>query len=522
MRFVLLRVGSQVESTRSGPHSEQNRRSRRHLPSRAADVAPKAGWGTVDYRLVKAISLTAPMEDLHRIPLTELAGRLRGGKLTAVELARAALSRARLGAYRQVEEGLTQQRAAAADAAFAAGVDLGPLQGIPISVKDLFGVPGFETWAGSSRRLPCRFEEAGPVVRAVLDQLAVVTGKTHTVEFAFGGVGTNPHHPTPENPWSSADPRAPGGSSSGAGVSLCEGSALVALGTDTAGSVRIPAAWTGNVALKTTAGRWSTRGIVPLSPTLDTAGILARTVEDLVVAFRAIDPNRPEPLPSVDLMGLRFGRCDELLFEQCSPGVVHAVDVAISDLTAAGVRIRSLALPELGPTWELFRQGGPVSIELHHFLVSELPEWVRTIDANVRARIGDAAQLSAHEYLSRLRAMRERAAAVDARLREVDVVVSPTVPNSPPRLADVATAEGYGPQNLLCLRNTAMVSYLGLCAVTLPVGRDGVGMPVGLQLFARAGAEERLLAIAHSCERQLGTGRQRLGCPPQVVRASTG
>jgi aspartyl-tRNA(Asn)/glutamyl-tRNA(Gln) amidotransferase subunit A len=247
---------------------------------------------------------------------------------------------------------------------------------------------------------------------------------------------------------------------------------------------------------------------------LDTAGVLTRTVEDLAVAFRAIDPSHRSPLIPAELRGLRFGRCDELLFEQCSEGVVAAVDDAIAELTSAGVRLRSLALPELGPTWELFRQGGPVSIELYHFLVSELPEWLDEIDPNVRARIGDASKLSAHEYLSRLQAMRERAAAVDARLREVDVVVSPTVPNTPPRLSDVAAVEGYGPQNLLSLRNTAMVSYLGLCAVTLPVGKDAAGMPVGLQLFARAGSEARLIAIAQACERLLGTSRQRLGpCP---------
>ncbi|MBW2525856.1 MAG: amidase [Deltaproteobacteria bacterium] len=455
------------------------------------------------------------MSDLNALSLGEVGGRLRSGRLSALELTDRALSSDRHGAYRQLGADLARAQARAADAALRAGVDLGPLHGIPVSVKDLYGVSGFETWAGSRKRLPCRFEEAGPVVRAVLDQLGVITGKTHTVEFAFGGVGTNPHHPTPINPWSPmGEPRAPGGSSSGAGVSLCEGSALVALGTDTAGSVRIPASWTGNVALKTSPGRWSTRGIVPLSPTLDTAGVLARTIEDLVVAFRAIDPRRADPLPAADLQGLRFGRCDELLFEQCSEGVAGAVDEAIAELVEGGVRLRALALPELGPTWELFRLGGPVSIELHHFLVSELPEWLDEIDPNVRARIGDAAQLSAHEYLSRLRAMRERAAAVDARLGEVDVVVSPTVPNTPPRLADVASVEGYGPQNLLCLRNTAMVSYLGLCAVTLPVGKDGAGMPVGLQLFARAGSEERLLAIALACERLLGTGRHRLGEPP--------
>ncbi|MBW2457054.1 MAG: amidase, partial [Deltaproteobacteria bacterium] len=320
--------------------------------------------------------------------------------------------------------------------------------------------------------------------------------------------------PTPLNPWDEVDRRAPGGSSSGAGVSLSEGSAYLALGTDTAGSVRIPAAWTGNVGLKTAAGRWSTEGIVPLSPTLDTAGVLARTVDDLVVAFGAIDPDGPLPGPPAELDRLRLGRCDTLLFEGCSPGVVEAVDDALAQLADLGVELRPLPLPELEPTWDLFQQGGPVAAELHQFLSTELPECIATLDPNVAARLGDAARLPAAEIAARRALMVELAAGAAERLREVDALVCPTVANTPPRLADVASPAGYGPQNLLCLRNTAMGSYLGWCAVTLPVGRDGAGMPVGLQLAAPGFQEPRLLAIAQSIERALGDGRARLGVPP--------
>lgn len=456
------------------------------------------------------------MKDLEDLSLRQIASQLRDGALTARDLAERTLSHNHLGAYREIQEERTIAQAEVADSELGADRDHGQLMGVPISVKDLYGVPGFATFAGSPNRLPERFEAAGPVVQEALAQIAVVSGKTHTVEFAFGGVGTNPHYPTPINPWDADEHRAPGGSTSGGGVSLCEGSALLALGTDTAGSVRIPASWTGNAALKTTKGRWSTLGIVPLSSTLDTAGVLARTVDDLIVAFEALDPGGvphvPEPPP---LSNLRLGRCDTLLFDGCSPGVVEVVEDALAELGRAGATISPLAAPELDDAFTLFKLGGPVSVELYYFLSTSLPGWLDTLDKNVGSRIGDAANLPAHEYLARLHAMRSLSISVDARLRDVDVLVSPTVANTPPKLNDIKTPGRYGPQNLLCLRNTSVVSYLNLCAVTIPVGFDRVGMPVGLQLVARAQKEERLLAIAASCEGVLGSGRDRLGRPPR-------
>jgi len=435
--------------------------------------------------------------------LSELGRRLRDGGLSAVELAAEARAADTHGAYVYVDEERTRRQAAAADAAFAAGVDLGPLQGIPVSVKDLYGVPGFPTAAGSPRSLPEAWEQAGPVVGAALSQLAVVTGKTHTVEFAFGGLGTNPHHPTPRNPASPGVPRAPGGSSAGAGVSLAEGSAALAFGTDTAGSVRIPAAWTGQAGLKTTKGRWSTDGIVPLSTTLDTAGILAPSVTDLRVAFSALDPHGPVDGGEVALAGLRIGRSDDLVWEGCSPGVVEAVDAALEVLGRAGARVVPAALPEVTPAYALFNLGGPVATELYQFLSGELPGWLEGLDPNVRARLAGAGELPAHEYLRRLREMARLAASAAERLRAVDVLVTPTVANTPPTLDAIATPETYKAENVLCLRNTGVVSYLGLCAVTVPAGVDAAGMPVGMQLVGRPMSEGRLLAIAAAVERAL-------------------
>lgn len=452
--------------------------------------------------------------------IRQLAESVRSGTSTFVEINQVALANRSedLGAYRHIDDDVVMEQARAADAALQSGSDLGPLMGVPVSAKDLYGVPGFPVHAGSPKELPESFAEPGPVISSLLDRRAVITGKTHTVEFAFGGIGTNPHLPTPKNPWDAEQHRVPGGSSSGAGVSLCEGSAVLALGTDTAGSVRIPAAWNGKVGLKTTAKRWSLDGIVPLSSTLDTPGVLANSVDDVVVAFNAIDPAE-DVVVSADtgVSGLKFGRCEQLFWDDLSPGVGETVENALSELTGAGAALGSLDLPELGPTYDLFKQGGPVSFELHSFLSSELPEWLETLDPNVRARVGDAATMTDDEYQSRLASMAAWASSVDAKLAEVDVLVAPTVANTPPTMQEVSTSDGYGPCNLLALRNTSIANYLGLCALTLPCGFDAVGMPVGLMLMARGGHEEQLLSVATSVEDTLGTGRELLGVPPRVA-----
>ncbi len=443
--------------------------------------------------------------------LTELGRALRDGETDARTLAEAALEANAHDAYRHVDRERTLVHADAADAARRAGIDRGPLMGIPVSIKDLYGVPGFPTTGGTAVQLPKRFEEAGPVVRRTLDMLAVPTGKTRTVELAFGGIGTNPRG-TPRNPWDPKEHRVPGGSSAGAGVSLIEGSAALAFGTDTAGSVRIPAAWTGTVGLKTTAGRWSTEGIVPLSRTLDTAGFLTRTVADAIVAFEALDP-RAETVPDRLTAGVRIGIAEGIIWEELSAGVGEAVEAALEELEGAGAFRRSLALPVLDEVKDLFERGGPVASELYHFLTTELPDRLEALDPRVRSRIGDAGNLPVHEYLRRLDRIAELGALASDVLRDVDVLAFPTVANTPPTVASLEAPGRYAEENLLCLRNTCFASYLGLCAISIPVGKDAAGMPVGLQLVARPFHEAQLLSVARAFEQTLGTAAQRLGPP---------
>src|SRR5579885_1035112 len=229
-------------------------------------------------------------------PLAEIADALRERRLRAEELFEEAAARHErfgdwLHAYSLWLPERAGETARAADAAFAVGAVSGPLQGLPVSIKDLFAAEGLPCFAGSSRRLPAEpWERDGPLVAALRRQLGVIVGKTHMVEFAFGGTGLNSHWRAPYNPWDMAAHRAPGGSSSGAGISLLEGSACLALGSDTAGSVRIPASMTGTAGLKVTLGRWSTEGVVPLSQSFDTPGLLARSVADAAYGFAALDP----------------------------------------------------------------------------------------------------------------------------------------------------------------------------------------------------------------------------------------
>jgi aspartyl-tRNA(Asn)/glutamyl-tRNA(Gln) amidotransferase subunit A len=465
------------------------------------------------------------MTDILDKSLRDVAAALRASEVSCEQLAEAAIANHErtsesLSAYKAWKPEWLLEQARAADAVFAAGADLGPLHGIPVSVKDLYGVKGFPTFAGSPKRLPPKWESEGPVVTSLRRQQALITGKTHMVEFAFGGVGMNPHWGTPRNPWGGDEHRVPGGSSAGAGVTLGVGSALLALGSDTAGSVRIPASVTGNVGLKTSFGRWSLAGIVPLSHSLDTAGPLTRTVADAAYAFLALDPahgtvgGNLQRMENCGIEGLRLGIADGTMWDGCDPGIAEGVKGALDELVAKGARLMPIELPEVDRVDSYFRKGHLAGVELYAFLKAELPEWLELIEDIVQQRMAEASTLPAHEYLERRRVFAECGASAAERLSNVDVLVSPTVAATPPTLASASQLENYRRANLLMLRNTGMVNYLGLCALTMPVALDDSGMPVGLQLIARHGEEERLLAIALAFEKVLGTGRERIGTPP--------
>ncbi len=456
--------------------------------------------------------------------LGEILPALSAGTLSPIDLYDEARARHQkygtaLSAYRVWDEPHARAQAEAADAEFGAGRDHGPLQGIPVSVKDLFGVSYLDSCAGSPKPLPATWNTEGPVIRAVRAQHAVLTGKTNMVEFAFGGLGTNVHWPVPRNPWDAETHRVSGGSSSGAGVSLIEGSALVALGSDTAGSVRVPASVTGTVGLKTSAGRWPLDGIVPLSPTFDTPGTLTRTVADAAIAFAAIDACRAgakpcAPAAPANLGGVRLGLVEQHFWDNCADDIAGPVKDALSELEQAGATLVAMDLPEVEEAYALFRQGSVVSSELRAFLEGELPDWIETLDPNVSFRMSSSLDLDDEEILRRRGRLTDIAKSANARMADIDIMVAPTVPFTAPALADVTDAKAYSAANLQTLKNTCIANILRLCAITMPVALDAHGIPVGLQLMAPGGGDDKLLSIALSVEQSLGTASERLGVAP--------
>lgn len=463
--------------------------------------------------------------DLGTAPLETIVDALRAGRLSAAAIADWAVANheARgeaFHAYKTFDAGRVRTEAGVADATRATRNHLGPLQGIPVSIKDLFGVAGYPTFAGCPRELPDKWRREGPVVRSLRRQLAVISGKTHTVQFAYGGLGANPHWGAPRNPWDAAAHRSPGGSSSGAGVSLWEGSALLAIGSDTAGSVRIPASMTGTAGIRPTAGRWPTGGIVPLSPSLDTAGVLARSVADMALGFGAIDPLVEEDavgwtrrLATADLADFHVGLCD-WYFEDCDPGIADGVKSALDELGRSGLRISSAAMPQFDPATEIFMQGGLHVGDFTRFINGEMSAYRDDLDPAVAIRIEAMQALPASEHLRRVHRLGELTREAHRSFDGLHALVGPTLPLTPPVMDEIAGAEDHLRQNLRLVRNTNTASLLGMCAVTLPVALDDAGMPVGLHIVARGCGEETALALALACERALGRARDRIGTPP--------
>ena len=466
--------------------------------------------------------------NLDNISLEKICNELRNKNIKALDLADWAIDNhekygSHLNAYKTWDEEKLKTQAIAADAVFNAGIDLGPLQGIPISIKDLFGVSNYPTYAGCPRQLPIKWQTQGPVVNSIRNQMAVISGKSHTVQFAFGGMGFNQHWGAPRNPWDSSDHRSPGGSSSGAGVSLGERSAMLAIGSDTAGSVRIPASMTGNVGMRPTAGRWSTKGIVPLSSPLDTAGPLTRTVADLAITFSSIDPLIHEQslsfisrLRSASLSDFNIGVCD-WYFDDCEPGISEGVKKAIDELATQGLRISSINLPHLDEVTTMFSKGGLHIGEFTNFMNTEMSDFRKDLDPTVAIRIQEAENFPASEHINRIKEVERMSTEANAAFGGFHAIVGPTLPMTPPKMSDILDPEVHLKANFFCVRNTNTVSLLKLCAITIPVSLDNSNMPVGLQIICPSGKEEIAIAIALAFEETLGTSRQRIGIPPMCA-----
>lgn len=375
----------------------------------------------------------------------------------------------------------------------------GPLAGVPISVKDLFDVQGDVTRAGA-RVLPERPAVADAAVIARLRAAgAVLVGRTNMTEFAYSGVGINPHYGTPRNPYDRTSERIPGGSSSGAAVSVTDGMALAAIGSDTGGSCRIPAALCGIAGFKPTASRIPLDGAVPLSSSYDSVGCLANSVACCADIDAVMAGEDTTPLAAAPLAGLRLAVPVGLVFEGVSDEVAESFSRALRQLSAAGARLQDVHFDSWDQLAELGANGGLVAAEAGAWHADLLAEQAGAYDPRVLSRIRLADAQRASDYVR----MRGRRAALcrqaDAELAGFDAVVLPSVPIVAPRIADLDDDEAFFRINRLLLRNPAIANMLDLCSLSVPCHRSGEA-PVGLMLFGRHLADRRLLAIGMGVE----------------------
>jgi aspartyl-tRNA(Asn)/glutamyl-tRNA(Gln) amidotransferase subunit A len=442
--------------------------------------------------------------------IAELSRAFAERTLSPVDVVDALLERIRkrntaLHAFIAVHEDDARLAADAADRAIRAGHRVGPLHGVPIGLKDLVDMQGRVTTGGSK----VWTDRVSPVTATLAERLIgagmIVLGKTHTVEFAMGSFGTNTHLGTPRNPWDPAVHRTPGGSSSGSGVAVAAGLAPVAIGTDTGGSVRLPAAWCGTVGLKVTAGRISTYGVLPLSTTLDTPGPLARCVEDAALIFRVLngpDPRDPQtlawtpadPLPELrrGVAGLRLAVMPDAERAGVATDVLAAYDASLDALDRLGARLVRPALPHRFSDYAA-ATGRIIGAEGYRFVGHLVDDMSLPIDPHVRPRIQLGRNVSAREYLSTLAEMDARRREFVAALADVDALLTPTTQTAalPLEQVDQSGTAAYF---------TRAGNYLGLCSLAVPNGFTPAGLPISLQILCHAGQEATALRIGWAYE----------------------
>lgn len=447
------------------------------------------------------------MNDLH-----DARSAIASGRRRAVDLLDTALAADAPRAFVRRFEASARATAAAVDAVHAAGAPLPPLAGLAVSVKDLFDVAGAPT-TGGSRALgdaPAAAADATAVAR-LRGAGAAIVGHTNLSEFAFSGVGLNPHHGTPANVVTDAldpaTPRVPGGSSSGAATSVAAGAAWAALGSDTGGSIRIPAALQGLVGFKSTQAAVPRDGCLPLSTTLDTACGITRSVRDAVLLHEVLAGVRLA-LPARPLAGLRLAVPATVMLDDLDPAVAQAFDRSLQTLRDGGARLETIALPALAELATINAGGGFPAAEAWAWHRPLLARAGAAYDPRVALRIRRGEAMSAADYIGLLATRTDWIARVETALAGFDAALSPTVPCLAPPLAPLlASDERFFATNGRLLRNPSVVNFLDGCAISLPCHPHG-GWPVGLMAWAPRGADAPLLAVALAIETALAPLRR--------------
>lgn len=447
--------------------------------------------------------------------ILEAAESLRARRVSAVELVTAALGRIErhnqpLGAFITVTAEQALQQARDSDRELASGVDRGPLHGIPIALKDLFATRGVRTTAGSLVYQDYVPDFDATVVERLRAAGAISLGKLNMHEMAYGITSANPHFGPVRNPWNSA--HSPGGSSGGSAAVVAAHIVFMAMGTDTGGSIRIPAAFCGTVGLKPTYGRVSRHGVLPLGYSLDHMGPLTRTVRDAAVVLNAIagrdakDPTasrRPVadyvPEAGCSIRGLRIGFPENFFFERLDPDVETAVRGAIARAESLGASVRPVPLPDVGALNAVARM---VLLAEASAVASPALDRRELFGPDVLALLDQGRLVPAVDYINAQRLRRRMRREFDALWNEVDCLFTPTTPNTAPKIGDTTVRLGGKDEDvrLATTRLVRGVNALGYPALSLPCGLSGAGLPIGLQIIGPAFEEARILRAGAALE----------------------
>jgi aspartyl-tRNA(Asn)/glutamyl-tRNA(Gln) amidotransferase subunit A len=441
-----------------------------------------------------------------RPTLGSLAADLDAGRTTARALVDACLAKIAdqdgegARAFLHVDAGAAIEAAEAMDRLREVNAAPSAFAGVPISIKDLFDIKGQVTRAGS-RALEDSTPAAAdaPVVARLRRAGFVVIGRTNMTEFAYSGIGINPHYGTPKGAWQRSVGHVPGGSSSGAAVSVVDGMAHGALGTDTGGSCRIPAAYNGIVGFKPTQRRVPLDGAVPLSFTLDSIGPLARTVGccavlDAVLADEPIAPLQPRPIK-----GMRLAVPNTVALDDLDDAVSKTFERALEKLAREGALIERIAVPEFLDIAPMSAKGGFAAAESyawHRYLIVAKGD---IYDPRVASRIMRGESQSAADYIDLINARKSLVARATVRLAPYDALVLPTTANTPPRITEMKDEQAFTKANLLSLRNCTLINMIDGCSISLPIHREGE-VPVGLMLAATGGSDRRIFEMAAAME----------------------
>ena len=452
---------------------------------------------------------------LHALSSALRQGQLTSARLTEQMLERIASTDTSGVVFTTVFASQAREAAQQADQRWSAGAPRSPIDGIPLSIKDLFDVEGLKTTAGSvvlnQAQVPAAQADA-LVVQRLKQAGAVILGRTNMTEFAYSGLGINPHHGTPLSPWDRATQRLAGGSSSGAAVSVSDGMAAAAIGTDTGGSVRIPAAFCGLTGFKPTAKRIDQTGAVPLSPSLDSIGPIGHRVSccqwlDAVMAgdqasMWAAESGAESGAAQASASSRPvLGIPKQLVRDAMDETVASVFTKATEALQRAGFRIEEVDLPELHELAVMNANGGLTAAESWQWHEQVLRQGQAQYDPRVAVRILRGQQIDAQAYQRLLQQRADWIARISPKISAFDALWMPTVPVVPPPLAPLLESdEAYAQINLLTLRNPSVINVLDGCALSLPFQADSDAPPVGLMIASVANRDAALLRLGQRCE----------------------